>query len=256
MELEKQIDIIAKIKNELGKRSARLFSLMLSGSHLYGFESPDSDFDIRGVFVYNTNVLLRMSEPKDVIELKIGEYDIVLHELKKVLDLTIAGNANILEMITAKQIYTTSDFLDLKEIFVLNKEGIYRSYKGLATHNYEKFIRTGKKKSIEKYLYVMRSLMAGSYVLETGKIEPNIEVLNTHFKSPHVKILIKLKKAGQEEGDLPPELDRGEIEGTIGDYFDRIDTAYSRTVLGVPSNDDRENFDQFLIKIRRKNLDR
>jgi len=48
LDLEEQVKIISQIKNELGKRSARLFSLMISGSHLYGFSSPDSDVDIRG----------------------------------------------------------------------------------------------------------------------------------------------------------------------------------------------------------------
>ena len=49
MNLEEQIRIIAKIKQELTKRSARLFSLMVSGSHLYGFTSKDSDVDLREV---------------------------------------------------------------------------------------------------------------------------------------------------------------------------------------------------------------
>jgi len=82
MKLEDQIRIIAKVKNELGKRSARLVNLMISGSHLYGFTSKDSDIDIPGIFLYNTNKLMGLSIPKDTIELKIGNR--LLKFLKKI----------------------------------------------------------------------------------------------------------------------------------------------------------------------------
>lgn len=255
MNLEEQIRIIAKIKNELGMKSARLFSLMISGSHLYGFASPDSDVDLRGIFVYNTNRLLGLDKPADVIELKIDNLDIVLFEISKALNLSFKGNGNELEHLMAEQIYTSPDFLELREIMPLNKNGIYNSYKGLSTFNYKKFIMKGRKNTVKKYLYVFRGLMAGIYALEVGEIEPNIEVLNTHFKIPEVKQLLKLKREGKENEELPKGLDTGAIENQIERLFKRIDKAYLKTKLVVPNYEDREELNKFLINVRKKHLD-
>lgn len=256
MNLEEKIRIIARVKDELNKRSARLFNLMISGSHLYGFESPDSDIDLRGIFLYSTNAYLGLCSPKLVIELKIGKYDIVLFELGKALNLALKGNCNELEHLMAEQIYTTSDFLELRELLILNKKGIYNSYKGLSTFNYKKFIMKGKKNTVKKYLYVFRGLMAGTYALEMGKILPNVEALNKHFKIPEVKILLKLKREGREKEPIPDDLDTGIIESQIERLFQRIDRAYLKTKLTEPGKEDRKILNEFLIKIRKKYLDK
>lgn len=255
MDLEEQIRIIAKLKSELSMRSARLVSLMISGSDLYGFSSEDSDVDLRGIFIYNTNALLGLYKPAETIEMKIGNYDIVLHEIGKAIKLAMKGNSNLLEHVFSPQIYTSPDFLEMQELIVLNKVGIYNSYKGLATHNYKKFIMTGRKKTIKKYLYVFRGLMAGIYALRLGKIEPNLESLNKHFKNPYVKTLIKLKKEGKEGDDLPPSMDTGDIEFAIEQLFHKIDVAFMKSFLGEPSKDDWKELNKFLIEARKRYID-
>jgi len=77
---------MGEIHNELNKGGIKLFSLTISGSHLYGFSSEDSDVDYRGIFQESTDHFLALNNPKEVIELKnIGtdKDDIVLFELKK-----------------------------------------------------------------------------------------------------------------------------------------------------------------------------
>jgi len=256
MKLEEQIRIISKIKKELRKRSASLLSLMISGSDLYGFRSEDSDVDLRGTFIYETSKFLGFNKPKLTLELKIDDYDIVVHEIGRALSLAMDGNSNLLENIFSDQIYTVLDYLDLKNEIVLNKRGILNSYKGLALHNYKKFIMTGRKKTIKKYLYVFRGLLAGIYALETGKIEPNILILNKHFKNPYVKTLVKLKKEGKEKEDLPKHiLDSGEIERVIEKLFKRIDSIYLKTIIGIPNVSDWEALEKKLIKVRKSYFD-
>lgn len=216
-ELEKHMKVIASIKKELNdKHTASLFNLTLSGSDLYGFRSEDSDYDYRGTFLVNTNKLLGLGKPHEVIELNLEnkEVDIALFEVQKMINLALKGNCNVLEHISAKQIYSTPDFLALKPM-VLNsfgKDGLYNSYRGMATFNYKKFILSGRKNSVKKYLYVFRGLCAGIYVLEMKRIEPNLLVLNQHFKIPELKQLIKIKQKGKEEEPLPKDLDAGQIE--------------------------------------------
>jgi len=255
MDLEEQMRIIAIVKCKLSAKSARLISLMISGSDLYGFSSYDSDVDLRGIFIYNTNALLGLEHPKETIEMKIGNYDIVMHELGKTMKLAYKGNANILEHISTKQIYTSLEFLELQDLIVLNKKGIYNSFKGLATHNYKKFIMTGRKKTIKKYLYVFRGLMAGIYALQVGKLEPDLEKLSRHFKVQEVKALIKLKKEGKEKNGLPPKMDTGSIELAIEKLFSKIDKAYVKTSLTEPTKDDWKELNNFLVKTRKKYID-
>jgi len=254
--LEEQIKLIAFIKGRLSEQSARLFSLCISGSHLYGFTSGDSDVDIRGIFVRNTNKLLGLSRPKTTIRIEVGNYDIELHELSFILNKALSGNFTILEHIFADQIYTTTDFLKMKRLIPLTKKGLRDSYRGMSMHNYKKFIRTGKKNEVKKYLYVLRGLMAGVYVLDVKKIEPNIDKLTKHFKFPIVKTLIKLKRAGKEHDPIPKDLDTGKVEHLIQILLTRIDFAYMRSTLQeVATKDERDSIEQFLVDNRKSNMD-
>lgn len=228
---------------------------MISGSELYGFSSIDSDIDLRGIFVYNTNRFLGLDQPRDVIELKIGKYDIVLFELKKALGLIYKGNCNELEHLMTEPVYTTIDFLELQGLVVLNKKGLYKSYKGLSDFNYKKFILKGRKNTVKKYLYVFRGFMAGIHVLETGIVQPNMDELNKRFKIPEVKELLKLKREGKEHDPIPDNLETGRIEEQIDKLRQRIDRAYMRSKLREPDEDDRKELNNFLIKVRKKHLD-
>lgn len=252
------IKTISWIKDEVSKKNGKLLSLMISGAHLYGFASEDSDIDYRGTFLADTNALLGLNYPRDVIEIqKKGDInDVVLFELKKEVGLAIAGNCNVLEHLTAKQLYTTKEYLRLKELIMdaFGKNGLYNSYKGMATFNYKKFILQGKN-SVKKYLYVFRGLMAGIYALQTGMIEPNIEVLNRHFKIPEVRLLIGLKRAGTEKGETPQEIDTGVLDAKVAELFQRIDEAYAKSKMKEkPDQEDVEVINQFLISVRREQL--
>jgi len=254
--LEEQIKLIADIKRRLNENSARLFSLSISGSHLYGFSSEDSDIDIRGIFVTNTNRLLGLSKPKTTMRMEIGKYDIELHELNFVLNKALKGNFTILEHIFVDQIYTTKEFLKMRKLIPLTKNGLRDSYRGMSMHNYKKFIRTGKRNEVKKYLYVLRGLLAGIYVLDVGQLKPNIDELVKHFKFPIVKTLVELKKRGKERNPIPGNLDTGVIENLIETLLKRIDRAYMKSSLSEePTKEERERVEELLLDIRRKNLD-
>lgn len=256
IDLSKHLEVISKIKEKLYDKNAKLISLMISGSHLYGFESEDSDIDYRGMFISDTRDFLGLKPPKDVIEMEIKNNDIVIFELKKEIKLALYGNCNSLERINAEQIVTTKEYLKLKQLVnnAWGKNGIYNSYKGMATFNYKKFILGGKSNT-KKYLYVFRGLMAGIYALQTGKIEPNIEKLNQYFKIKEVKKLINIKKNGMEKGDLPKDLDNGILEKKINDLFQKIDDAYIKSKIPEkPDNNDIKKVNDFLVKMRLERL--
>lgn len=255
-QLRTHIDVLSKIKERLASSGNSLVFLTISGAHLYGFESEDSDVDYRGTFVFNTNHLLGLKNPKDVLEISDGQNDIVLFELRKEIGLALQGNCNVLEHINAKPIFSTAEYAKMKQLVnnSFGKNGLYNSYKGLAAFNYKKFILQGRN-TVKKYLYVFRGLMAGIHVLQTGVIQPNIDTLNTYFKFPEVKQLIELKKQGRESEPAPPDLDTGKLEERINQLFEKIDEAYTKSKIPErPEEDDVKALDEFLKGVRRDNI--
>lgn len=253
LDLKHHLEVISQIKLRLAGVPARLINLTISGAHLYGFESEDSDIDYRGMFQVDTNRLLGLGRPKDVIEMKFGNNEVVLFEVQKEIGLALNGNCNILEHLNAKQIVSTAEFIRLRQLLnnAAGKIGLYNSYKGMAEFNYKKFILAGRN-SVKKYLYVFRGLMAGIYVLQTGQIQPNIDVLNTYFKIPEVKELIELKRAGKEWDIVPSQIDNGKLELIINDLFERLDKAFETCKMpDRPTEEERQKISEFLIGIRK-----
>jgi len=257
MEIKEEIQLISKLKENIHSRGGTLLNAYVSGSHLYGWDSKDSDIDIRGCYVLRKENFLGLGKPREVIEIKddadvlLFNTDIVLFEIKKLICLALQGNCNILEEINSKQFYKNADFVQLKQLInnAFGKKGIYNSYRGMATFNYKKFILCGRN-TVKKYLYVFRGLMAGIYCLQTGLIKPNIEELNKHFKIKEVTKLLEIKKQGLENEPLK-DLEEGILDERIKELFDKIDSAYLKCKMPEkPTDEEIETINKFLIKLR------
>jgi len=252
--IEEQIKTIAKVKEKIDEtQNGSLIYLTISGSDLYGFSSKDSDVDYRGTYLTGTENLLGLHKKRDVIEMKP---DIVLFELEKELNLALKGNCNVLEHINAEPVYRTSDFLDMRQMVnnAFPKKGIYDSYRGMAMFNYKKFIMAGRK-TYKKYLYVFRGIMAGTHVLQTGRIEPNIETLNKYFKIDEVKTLIKAKRDGFENDECVSLIENGSLDAMIPDLFERMDKAYVKSK--IPDKVDPQlwgEINSWVIEIRKDKM--
>jgi len=252
MEIKEEIEAISEIKNRVHRKGGILLNAYISGSHLYGWPSKDSDTDIRGCYVLKKEKFLGLDDPYDVIEIKTKvNKDIVLFEARKFIKLALKGNCNILEEVNASQIYKTADFVKLKQLInnAFGKRGIMNSYRGMAEFNYKKFILQGRN-TVKKYLYVFRGLLAGIYCLQTGLIKPNIEKLNKHFKIKEVTKLLEIKRKGLENEPLK-ELEEGVLDKIIKGLFDKIDEAYIKCKMPEsPTEEEIEIINKFLIKLR------
>ncbi len=255
MEIKEEIKLISNLKDNVHSRGGNLLNAYISGSHLYGWNSKDSDVDIRGCFILKKEKFLGLKQPKEVIEIETeDDKDIVLFEIKKLIGLALQGNCNVLEELNAPQFYKNADFVKLKQLInnAFGKRGIYNSYRGMAEANYKGFILQGKN-TVKKYLYVFRGLMAGIYCLQTGLIKPNIEELNKHFKIKEVTKLLEIKRKGLENEPLK-ELEEGTLDDKIKDLFDKIDEAYIKCKMPEkPTDEEIEEIDKFLIKLRLEN---
>lgn len=250
-DLKEHLRIISEIKRRLAKYPAKMINLTISGAHLYGLAGPDSDIDYRGTFQINTNRLLGLEKWKDTLQFKQDEKEVVMSEVQKEVELCLKGNCNALERINAKQILSTAEFVELRQLLnnAWGKTGIYNSYKGMATFNYKKFILRGRN-TVKKYLYVFRALMGGIYALETGTIEPNIVELNKYFKLKEIKELIKLKRGGSKL--VPEDVDRGNLEHLINKLYEKIDKSFEKSKIpDRPTEEEIKKVNHFLVSMRK-----
>ena len=69
--------ILSKLDEIENRENVRILPAVESGSRAWGFASPDSDYDVRFIYVRPKEDYLRLEKTKDVIELPIeGELDI------------------------------------------------------------------------------------------------------------------------------------------------------------------------------------
>lgn len=223
--------------------------LSISGSHLFGFDSPDSDYDVRGCHIAPLKEIISLHQPKQTIEfVKVIEeldMDIVSHEVGKFLKLLIAPNGNCIEQIYSPHIIITTKYhktlMQLTQGCICKK--LEAHYRGMATQNYKKYVAK-ERATAKKYLYVLRSLLAGIYAMQTGKIEPNINKLNQKFKYNLVDDLIREKTAEKKEINKNPEAIK-----LILKLFNELEDAKKNSNLpDVPTNIDKIN--DFLVKLR------
>ena len=230
--------------------------IILSGSHLYGFPSEDSDFDYRGVFIAKTNKYLGIHDfPDDCREVdKATGLDLVLDEARRACHYLVKSNYNYLEHLYGEPLFSTPEHLELRKIIgdgAINRTGLYRSYRGVATSNYYDYIIKGKNTSSKKYLYVLRGLISGAHALRTGRIEPDINKLSDKY--PEVGELVDLKKKGGEWTSV------GRVEkydNVVDELFKELNDEFSTSSL--PDEQDvevKDRLNNWLRKYRLRYLD-
>jgi predicted nucleotidyltransferase len=147
-----------------------------SGSRGWGFASPDSDYDVRFIYVQRLPWYLQVSTPRDVIEEPItSDLDINGWELRKALGLLKKGNATLIEWLDSPIIYRAEEpFLSrLRDAArqTHRPERSFHHYVHMARKNYREYLR-GDTVRLKKYLYVLRPLLATLWIEQGRGIAP------------------------------------------------------------------------------------
>jgi len=173
-------DMRALIDNRLsgvesGERVRILFAVE-SGSRAWGFPSPDSDFDVRFVYVREPEWYLSIDARRDVIELPIeGDLDINGWDLKKALQLLIKPNPVLLEWLRSPVVYR-ADRTAIQKIAALGERTAHQRpstyhYLHLAESQFRRFIADETEVRLKKYFYSLRPALALMW-LRTHPDEP------------------------------------------------------------------------------------
>jgi predicted nucleotidyltransferase len=162
MNLEKSYQTV----DELRKSSSIIFEC-LAGSRMYGLHTPESDSDIRGLFILPKSWHLSiLYSPKDD-EVSSDHQDIKFFELKKFIKLAADCNPNIIEMLYPPEdcVLTmspqTERLIANRQMFVSKKA--FDTFSGYATSQIKK--AKGQNKMVH----------------DEGRYEPGIELLRDYY---------------------------------------------------------------------------
>ncbi len=190
-------------------RGIKILLACETGSRAWGFPSPDSDFDIRIIYVHQLDWYLKTNEPKDTIELMLENKDLDISgwELRKSLRLLAKSNAPLLERIQSPIIYQVdTEFLDgftkLASNFYSRKATIHH-YLSMAKKILEE-IQGMQEYRLKKFFYALRTSVSCLWILERDEMPPiEFSVMLKELDSvaqirSRVEELIELKSTASE----------------------------------------------------------
>lgn len=210
------MDMHETILAELGKiecqNSVRVLHAVESGSRAWGFASPDSDYDVRFVYVRPAADYLRLDTPRDVIEWKLDEIlDINGWDLQKALRQFARGNATLFEWSESPVIYKTTDewkqIRETAKAYFSEKAAIHHYY-GTAMKTWCEYLQ-GDTVRYKKYFYALRPLLAAQYIERFHTVPPVLfdDLLKMEMDPAlrsAIDDLLEIKKTTTEGEQYPP----------------------------------------------------
>ncbi|MGW4198051.1 nucleotidyltransferase domain-containing protein [Streptomyces sp. NPDC005004] len=204
----------------------------VSGAHLYGFPSRDSDVDLRGVHLLPAADLVGLREPEETRSrdwVRDGvEMDLVTHDLRKFVRLMLRRNGYVLEQLLSPLVVHTTD---AHEELAALAPGVLTShhahhYRGFAATQWRLFEKTGELKPL---LYTFRVLLTGVHLMGSGEVEAHLPTLLDQLDAPGYLPELIAAKAEREHGEA--EVDRERVRADVERLHVRLDEAQAASVL-------------------------
>ena len=199
-------DKLAEIEKS---KNVRILHAVESGSRAWGFASPDSDYDVRFIYVRPKDFYLRLDKTRDVIEWQLDEtLDINGWDLQKAFRLLYTSNPTLFEWNNSPIVYKTTEQwaniqTEINGCFAA-KSGLYH-YLSMANQNCREFLK-GDTVKLKKYFYVMRPLLACKWILDKKCPPPLLfsELVEAELEQnmkPIIDELLRLKMNTPEMGE-------------------------------------------------------
>jgi uncharacterized protein len=232
----------------------------VSGAHLHGYPSAESDVDLRGCHRLPTAALFTLERPSETVErLEVvaecagappREIETVSHEVEKYLRLMLKRNGAVLEQLFSPLVVVETPALaELRELARgCITRGLYHYYWSAMQSTQRAYQREGRR-AVKPLLALYRLGMTGIHVLREGRVESNLPHLNEIYGLPRVAELIERKVADEsatlaEDGRYLTEVER---------LSELLDEAHANSSLPeAPSN--RAAIDAFLYRQRWEGL--
>ncbi|MGW2720614.1 nucleotidyltransferase domain-containing protein [Streptomyces sp. NPDC001492] len=222
----------------------------VSGAHLYGFPSRDSDVDLRGVHLLPTADLLGLREPEETRSRMWDrdgvELDLVTHDLRKFVRLMLRRNGYVLEqLLSPLVVHSTDAHQELAALApgVLTSHHAHH-YRGFANTQWRLFEKTGELKPL---LYTFRVLLTGIHLMRSGEVQAHLPTLLGEVDAPAYLTELIAAKAEREHGGA--DVDHARVRADVERLHGVLDAARETSALpDAPTVHDALH--DFVVRIR------
>lgn len=179
----------------------------VSGAHLYGFPSRDSDVDLRGVHLLPLRELVGLRTGPETVERSWeragAEFDLVTHDAAKFFRLLLRRNGYVLEQLLSPLVVVGSPGHD--ELVGLAPRCLTRHhahhYRGFARNSRALYEKTGE---LNPLLYAFRVLLTGIHLVTTGELVADLRELSGLPYAPRYLAELMTAKAAREHVTAEP----------------------------------------------------
>lgn len=250
-----QFGVVEAIRSELNRRAAKqnlkvLFAIE-SGSRAWGFASPDSDYDVRFIYLRPRDWYLSVSRGRDVVEAMLEpDLDFAGWDLTKALLLLKKSNPSLLEWLGSPIVYRQDEAFvaDFRELAsrCTSLPACFRHYLHMAEGNWRAYFG-GEQVLLKKYLYVLRPVLACRWIELHQSFPPvAFEVLRAGSEEPadvrtSTDELLRIKAVTSELGTGPR---RNALDRFMTSEIERLQAIKQPAEPTVPN----EDLDQFFRK--------
>jgi len=223
-------DVIAPaVRSDIERRLAaveanegvRLLLTVESGSRAWGFPSPDSDYDVRFVYVRPRDWYLSLTPGRDVIEAPIvDEIDLSGWDIRKALGLLLKSNAVVSEWIESPIRYRADDEIvgDLADLAdsVIDARSLACHYASLGRNAGDRWLEADGAVPVKKYFYALRPALAIRWLRREGGRRPPMDLQSladgvglSHGVTDDIAALVAAKRRSNERSNTAriPALD-------------------------------------------------
>jgi len=169
-------EIITQLKTIQEQEQVRILYAVESGSRAWGFASRNSDYDVRFIYIHQSDWYLSIRDRRDVIERPISnDLDISGWDIRKALGLFAKSNPPLLEWLGSPIVYLDRfGFADQLRCLLqksFSPQRCMHHYLHMARGNYREYLK-GEMVRLKKYLYVLRPILACIWLEKHGTMPP------------------------------------------------------------------------------------
>ncbi len=246
METRRKVMTIAPaIRREIETRLAaveaeddvRLLLAIESGSRAWGFPSPDSDYDVRFLYVRPRRDYLALSPVRDVIEREIvDEIDLNGWDVRKALGLMLRNNSVLSEWIESPIRYrdphpVIARMAELKDRH-FDPNGFAQHYAKLGRTAIARWMQDAHEVAVKRYFYALRPALAIRVLRRDPSRRPPMQLQQLMAEADlprsateEIERLVAMKAGTREAGPIARV---SEIDALIADELTRADKVPAR----------------------------
>jgi predicted nucleotidyltransferase len=243
------------------ERHPRFYAI--TGSHVYGFESAESDVDVRGLHLAPAEEYAFLDTPAGEVTVNMdgttegfeayAEVDLRSYELRTFGSFVESANYNIVELVFEAPTVMNGMPLEMDALRELIREflpmNVPHAYLGMAKSNYYKHLDPEKAEGYDprakQFLYVYRGLLGAQYVLDEADVEADVFALAETVDGGDPDLVADLVAHKRGEGGAVPDDLEERARAAILAQFNDLDALPDVDKTGY-----REAIDDWMRKVR------